>query len=88
MGPALHLSWPSLIRAPTRTGGPRASSRVAQVPPGVSRQRTYPAAGYLIFKEQEEGGSSPILPVQGKLGQYAVHDLEVISSQGLPHPHK
>ena len=50
MGTALHLLWPSLMRSPAQVvlAHPPASLQ----PPSrrASHQRTYPAAGYKIFK--------------------------------------
>ena len=88
MGTALHLPWPSLMRFPAQVvlAHPPASLRPSSR--RVSRQRTYPAAGYEVFKGQQGDSRLPILPIQGKLGQDAVHDLEVISSQGFPNPYQ
>ena len=68
MGTALHLPWPSLMRAHARTGGPCASSHVAPAPSGASRQRTYPAAGYAVVKDH--GGARRITdtPSTGQIG--------------------
>ncbi len=58
-----HRSAPSLavFDAVPRTGGLGASSSVASAPlPEASRQRTYPAAGYEVFKGQAGGFEEPL----------------------------
>ena len=47
----------------------------------ASHQRTYPAAGYSVFKELERFGKLPILPIQSKLGQDAVQHLKILPIQ-------
>ena len=59
MGTALHLPWPSLMRFPAQVvlAHPPASLRPSSR--RASRQRTYPAAGYEVFKGQAGSFEEP-----------------------------
>ena len=80
MGTALHLPWPSLMRFPAQVVLAHPPVSLQPSSRRTSRQRTYPAAGYEVFKEQKEDGFLPIFPVQGKLGQNTVHHLKIIAN--------
>ena len=80
MGAALHLPWPSLMRFPAQVVLAHPPVSLQPSSRRTSRQRTYPAAGYEVFKEQKEDGFLPIFPVQGKLGQNTVHHLKIIAN--------
>ena len=59
MGTALHLPWPSLMRFPAQVvlAHPPASLRPSSR--RASHQRTYPAAGYEVFKGQAGSFEEP-----------------------------
>ena len=79
MGTALHLSWPSLMRFPAQVVLAHPPASLQPSSRRASRKRTYPAAGYSIFSRiRTKIGRSPILPIQGKLGQNTIHDLEFL----------
>ena len=50
MGTALHLPWPSLMRFPAQVVLAHPPASLQPSSRRASRQRTYPAAGYLLFK--------------------------------------
>ena len=82
MGTALHLSWPSLMRA---YGLHRWSWRILQrrFSPlsRASRQRTYPVAGYEIVKLQFRIQRLFVFCRQSKFGKNAVHDNQILTFQ-------
>ena len=86
-----HRSAPSLaiFDAVSRTGGLGASSSVAStlLPEGLS---SADVSRCRIFTFQGKVGSNrlPILPIQGKLWQDALHDLKIISRQGFTNLHQ
>ena len=54
MGTALHLPWPPLMRFPAQVVLAHPPASLQPSSRRASRQRTYPAAGYEVFKERRE----------------------------------
>ena len=77
-----HRSAPSLavFDAVPRTGGLGASSSVASalLPEGPLVSGRIPLPDILFARIRTKIGRSPILPIQGKLGQNTIHDLEFL----------
>ena len=80
MGTALHLSWPSLMRFPAQVvlAHPPVSLQPPSRGPLVSGRIPLPDMKFSKSRAGDNG--SPIFPIQGKLCQDAIHDLEIIFS--------
>ena len=81
MGTALHLPWPSLMRAhgPHRWSWRILQRRFSPPPGGPLVSGRIPLPDILFARIRTEVGKSPILPIQGKLGQNTIHDLEFLT---------
>ena len=90
MGTALHLTWPSLMRAhgPHRWSWRILQRRFSPPPEGPLVSGRIPLPDIPFSKDKQGVVRLPILPIQGKLGQDAVDNLEVIASQGFPDFHQ
>ena len=83
MGTALHLPWPSLMRFPAQVvlAHPPASLQPPSRGPPVSV--CIPLPDMRFSRSRLESRRSAVFPVQSKLGQDAVHDLQVLPGQSL-----
>ena len=84
MGTALHLPWPSLMQTSSAQmvlAHPPASLQPPSRGPPVSV--CIPLPDMRFSRSRLESRRSAVFPVQSKLGQDAVHDLQVLPGQSL-----